>query len=331
MSSSKGNIQCHNCGHLDHYSDRCQQLPQNLSRQRDMCQQPGHYAARCSSQINSYVTPTSIIMCYSCQQPGHFANMCAQLLKNNAVLSLVGNDIAVSSLLTDTADEKLPVYKIGIRFDSYWSNCHHDSCKWKSKECTCTPFGKSAYLHPNCEAFKFKKTFINELISAGYVTDSNIDFLNQIPYISLRKNLEEGDAAYKALDGRVLDITLLSFNIRANSISIDVGMGKHMFIFIDNTGIISRINKNTLITMLTKSLSPYESKEEVSKKSDQKKEYYKICKICMEADWNVYLEPCGHVGLCMRCADNLVKQPNNSTQCPFCRKTISKMKKIFIG
>ena len=49
----------------------------------------------------------------------------------------------------------------------------------------------------------------------------------------------------------------------------------------------------------------------------------KECKICWTNPCDVILEPCGHLGICRECAEQL------TTECPFCRKAIHSKRVIF--
>lgn len=44
--------------------------------------------------------------------------------------------------------------------------------------------------------------------------------------------------------------------------------------------------------------------------------YDKICYICFDKPFNIYLKPCRHTGFCITCFKKLLK---NSTNCPICK------------
>ena len=58
---------------------------------------------------------------------------------------------------------------------------------------------------------------------------------------------------------------------------------------------------------------------EAKVKSDDEDE----CKICTENLAEYCLVPCGHTGMCLRCARQF-------TDCPFCRAEIRHIQKLFI-
>jgi len=89
--------------------------------------------------------------------------------------------------------------------------------------------------------------------------------------------------------------------------------------------LFSRIDRATLMLMLTDALTPYELKSE--QKSDQPElntDESKFCKVCIEEITNALLEPCNHLCVCEGCANRL-------TNCPICRAKIENVKKIFIS
>ena len=46
------------------------------------------------------------------------------------------------------------------------------------------------------------------------------------------------------------------------------------------------------------------------------------CKICMSNESNAALIPCGHTGICMGCADNVIL-------CPFCQAYVRDKLRIY--
>ena len=49
-----------------------------------------------------------------------------------------------------------------------------------------------------------------------------------------------------------------------------------------------------------------------------------LCCVCMDSPRGVVLIPCGHLVLCLRCAEN-----GKITECPMCRQKIEKRQRVF--
>lgn len=259
------------------------------------CGKIGHYSDRCPN--NGVEIPGfKLVTCFKCGMKGHYSDKCTQII------------------LPPSFSSRLPVsmksskkFKIGLKFDGWWGKVN----------------AKSAYLHPECEAFKLKRSFIDCLLSAGYITDADMDVRNQIPHIALRNSDEEGDNTYKALDGKVLEISITSFKIHDDFVELDVGQGKHMTLFWCK-GLFNRIDKNLVTAMLLDILLPYEIKEELNDPEEENREgESKTCKVCMDNSADTLLQPCDHLCVCMACAGRLFN-------CPICREKIVTFKKIFI-
>lgn len=76
-------------------------------------------------------------------------------------------------------------------------------------------------------------------------------------------------------------------------------------------------------------LHPYftiQKKEEQQpdKKKNDELPYDMICKICMVAKKDTVLLPCGHTGICAGCSKSFIKKT-----CPFCRKKVRSVTKVF--
>lgn len=61
------------------------------------------------------------------------------------------------------------------------------------------------------------------------------------------------------------------------------------------------------------------SDEQVRRNWDMEDSSLLLCCVCLEAQRNTLLSPCGHKAFCFRCANSLLRR---SGQCPICRKSI---------
>tara|TARA_B110000908_G_C10234335_1_gene442427 strand:+ start:779 stop:1585 length:807 start_codon:yes stop_codon:yes gene_type:complete len=55
-----------------------------------------------------------------------------------------------------------------------------------------------------------------------------------------------------------------------------------------------------------------------------------ICKICHENKISILLEPCGHMGICKDCFNNIYSS-SSSSHCPICNTIINKFTYVYIG
>lgn len=51
-----------------------------------------------------------------------------------------------------------------------------------------------------------------------------------------------------------------------------------------------------------------------------------VCKICYDNEGQVVLLQCGHMGICLQCSELFMRKP-----CPFCRKKVTKISKVFFN
>lgn len=77
---------------------------------------------------------------------------------------------------------------------------------------------------------------------------------------------------------------------------------------------------------------PAQNQEEAeAKKDDAAKEKAddaaKECKVCMDAEINTVLIPCGHVALCFDCAQLILSK--GTKECPICKKKVQQLVKTF--
>jgi len=250
-----------------------------------------------------------IVSCYKCGRNGHHSDQCVYGATNSSSSSFSASS---SSLLSTTK------YRIEIRLDGWWGKT-------------------SAYLHTESDAYKLKKMFIHELFLTKYVSDDDMDIRNQIPHLELRRkdqSQEEGETLYKTFDGKRLEITLSSFNIRESLVTLDVGMGKHLTLFYCK-GLFSRLKRDLIFSLLQKILSPYkiteekedrkerEESDDEKEKKEEKEGENKLCRICFDSEQNILLVPCSHVCVCDQCVQRL-------TNCPVCRKKIESSTKVFL-
>jgi C3HC4-type zinc finger (RING finger) protein len=47
-----------------------------------------------------------------------------------------------------------------------------------------------------------------------------------------------------------------------------------------------------------------------------------ICKICLDKEYDMVAIPCGHIGVCQECCNNMwnPEKPDDPLTCPFCNK-----------
>ena len=57
----------------------------------------------------------------------------------------------------------------------------------------------------------------------------------------------------------------------------------------------------------------------------------KLCVICMDANRDTVLNPCGHVLCCENCAKSIFEQSFTSARCPVCKTKCSKFLKVYIS
>ncbi len=79
----------------------------------------------------------------------------------------------------------------------------------------------------------------------------------------------------------------------------------------------------------TKVVSSHWSDHLVESKDTKAASEATACQICMENEKRVYIHPCRHTSMCIKCSKDLYKQQKNNLVCPFCKTSVEFINETF--
>jgi len=325
---------CSICNSPFHNSETCNQKKNTIQ-----CFNCGGNHKRIFCTHSSTTHNNNNIRCFTCNKYGHKKDTCPNNQQytyktlsnnnnNNDQLKNISYSVQEfendnkSNLQLNYRNDKIT--EIKLFFNGWWGN-------------------QSALVHPDCILSNLKVSFITNLIefSAGKIPNQ-LDNQNKTGHVKLRENKDdiEGTNLYNTLHNTVLQVTVSSFNIKNDYVSLPVGLNKHftLFYYKDLLKIVDAVKIKQILNELITLINTHNLKEKLS---DEQIKYYlltsnnnnnnikpseqnNLCVICIEYPKSILLRPCKHVCVCDACAKTL-------SVCPICTTEIKEKEIVYVS